>query len=191
MRVITFDIETVGTFSRVRGDYSGMNITVVGVHDSTDNSLTAYTVEELPKLWPILQSTDLLVGYNSDSFDIPILNRYYPGDLTLIPSLDILTKIYEVLDRRIRLEAVAQGTLKKGKSGEGSQAHIWWEQGHYEKVKKYCLDDVALTRELFDYALEHKSLKFKDLGGVKEMKIDTSTWLTVKPKEAQTHILPL
>lgn len=191
LRVITFDIETKGAFTRGMPDTSELSITVVGVHDSFSNSYTAYTVEELPLLWPVLEQADLLVGYNSNTFDIPILNKYYPSDLTVIPSLDLLAEIYLALGRRLRLDSVAQATLKRGKSGEGKLAGEWWDQGEYEKVKQYCLDDVRLTRELFDFALKEGKLRYKDLGAIKDIKLDTSHWLTKKDRVSTTQILPL
>ena len=88
MRVITFDIETANTFTSLsRNDLSSLILSVIGIHDSETNEYSSYIVEELPKLWPILERADVLVGYNSDAFDIPILNKYYPGDLTKIRSL--------------------------------------------------------------------------------------------------------
>ncbi len=191
MRVITFDIETIGGFARGRTDYDGIEVTVVGIHDSDTGLYTAYIKEEFTALWPILERADLLVGFNSDTFDIPILNKYYPGDLSQTPSLDILSEVYKTLGRRIRLEALAQGTLGRGKSGDGKFAGDWWKEGDYEKVKNYCLDDVRLTREIFDYALANRAVKYKDLKDVKEIKLDVSGWLLPRERSASTHILPL
>ncbi|MGB4076805.1 MAG: hypothetical protein WBK28_03830, partial [Minisyncoccia bacterium] len=80
MRAVTFDIETKmsGPFLRGRLDVNQMELTVVGIHDSETNEYSSYLLEELPKLWPLIESADMLIGFNSDSFDIPLLNRYYP-----------------------------------------------------------------------------------------------------------------
>ena len=82
MRAITFDIESISD-SAVRGrvDVAEQEITVVGIHDSLTGEYAAYTRDELPQLWPIFEHADLLIGFNSDAFDVPLLNRYYPGDL--------------------------------------------------------------------------------------------------------------
>jgi hypothetical protein len=191
MRAITFDIETANAFPTLsRSDYSRMEVSVVGIHDSDTGKLTSYVQEEFNQLWPILERADLLIGFNSDSFDIPILNRYYPGDLTKIASLDLLTEVYNVLGRRIRLQSLAEGTLGIGKSGNGLEAVEWWQQGEVEKVRAYCMDDVKITRQIFDYALKHGKLKYKDLGGPREFKIDTSAWTKHDGPAAITHTLP-
>lgn len=189
MRAITFDIETKSS-SPVGGrlDVNTMEITVVGIHDSTTGEYSSYLADELPKLWPIIESAHMLIGFNSDTFDIPLLNRYYPGDLSKIRSLDILAQIYSVLGRRIRLQSLAEATLGKGKKGDGLKAMEWWEQGLYDKVREYCIEDVRLTRELYDYARAHGHLKYKDFNKKRDIQLDTSTWETGAP-HALTHTL--
>jgi len=192
MRAVTFDIETANAFPTLgRGDLSRMEISIVGVHDSETGELTSYSKEEFTKLWPIIERADMLIGFNSDSFDIPLLNRYYPGDLTRIRSLDLLVEVQNVLGRRIRLQSLAEGTLGIGKSGNGLEAVTWWQNGEEDKVRAYCLDDVKITRQIYDYALKHGKLKYKDVGGPREFKIDTATWTKMQDGPAAiTHTLP-
>lgn len=112
MKRITFDIETIGDFGS-NGDFSNLEVTVVCAHNSETGELTSYYKEDLPKLWPLMESADILVGYNSDHFDIPILNKYYAGDLTKIKSVDLLKEIKNVLGRRLKLDNIAEATLGK------------------------------------------------------------------------------
>ena len=193
MRVITFDIESISD-SVVRGhiDVNEQELIVVAVHDSDTNEYSSYTREELPKLWSLIERADMLIGFNSDSFDIPLLNRYYPGDLSHVRSLDLLLEVQKVLGRRIRLQSLAEATLGRGKSGDGLKAGEWWREGEKDKVREYCIEDVRLTRELYDYALANGVLKYKDLRDIRDIKIDTSNWngaVTAMP--AMTHALPL
>jgi DEAD/DEAH box helicase domain-containing protein len=95
-----------------------------------------------------------------------------------------------VLGRRVRLQSLAEATLNKGKSGNGLEAVEWWQQGLVDKVRAYCLDDVRITREIYDYALKHGKLKYKDLGGAREFKIDTSSWNKGSHDSSITHTLP-
>ena len=194
MRAITFDIESISD-SVVHGhvDVREQELTVVAIHDSETGEYSSYFKEDLPKLWPILERADMLIGFNSDSFDIPLLNRYYPGDMTQIRSLDLLSEVQKVLGRRIRLQSLAEATLGKGKSGDGLKAGEWWKEGKKEEVSKYCIEDVRITRELYDYALANGVLKYKDLRDIRDIKMDTSLWNTdVDQKSAvMTHALPL
>ncbi len=194
MRAITFDIESISD-SNVRGrvNVDEQELTVVAIHDSQTGEYASYSREELPRLWPIIERADLLIGFNSDTFDIPLLNRYYPGDLTNMRSLDLLSEVAKALGRRIRLQSLAQATLGKGKAGDGLAAMDWWREGKHDKVREYCIEDVRLTRELYDYALAHGVLKYKDLREIRDIKLDTSSWLLAIPGEARalTHALPL
>ena len=172
MRKIVFDIETKNFLS----DVSKIDIALVATYDSLTDSYSSYLEEELPKLWPILERADMLIGFNSDHFDIPILNKYYPGDLTKIKHLDILKEIKNTYGRRMKLDQLAEGTLGKNKSGGGADATNWWKAGEVEKVRAYCIDDVKLTKELYDYARTNNKLVFKEGGALKEIKLDTSDW---------------
>lgn len=179
MRVLTFDIETANWLGDPGvEDYKGLNIALVGTHDSLTGQYDSFLEADFPRLWKIMEEVDALVGFNSDHFDIPLLNKYYPGDLARIKSIDLMVEVQKVIGRRMRLDALAEGTLGKKKSGHGGQSIVWWRAGEVEKVRKYCLKDVELTRNLFDHALEHGSLKYKELGRTQEVKLDTSSWHT-------------
>jgi DEAD/DEAH box helicase domain-containing protein len=178
MRRIVFDIETAnwmgeeGVF-----DIRDLKIAIVCIHDSETDSYSSYLESELPQLWPILERTDMLVGYNSDHFDVPLLNKYYPGDLTRIKSLDLMTEVQNALGRRLRLDAIADGTLGEKKSGSGLQSLRWWHAGEVEKVRAYCLKDVEITKRVFEYALAHGSITYKELGRAHNVQVDTSSWM--------------
>ncbi len=190
MKRVTFDIETMGDF-RSNGDFSNLEITVVGTHDSETGEYKGFFQEEFGEMWKLFETADILVGYNSDHFDIPILNRYYPGDLTKIKSVDLLKEVKNVLGRRLKLQSLAEATLGHGKSADGLIAMEWWAQGKKEEVKKYCVDDVKVTNELYEYAKKNGSLKYKDYEGVREIKLDTSNWETLEDGgHSLTHTLP-
>lgn len=189
MRIITFDIETANWMSDIgTSDPADLTIALVCIHDSQTGEYKSFLEPELPQLWKILENIDLLVGYNSDHFDIPLLNKYYPGDLTRIKSLDIMKEIQRVAGRRLRLDAIADGTLGKKKSADGAQSIKWWRAGEVEKVRQYCLKDVEITREIFDYAIKNGNVKYRELGRVHEVKLNTSKWLG-EGKNALTYTL--
>ena len=191
MRQITFDIETSNIIPALdRNNLNKLDISIVGVHDSETNEYTSYAKEEFHKLWPIIEGADVLIGYNSDAFDIPILNKYYPGDLSGIKSIDLMVEVQKVLGRRLRLQSLAEATLNKGKSGDGLKAVEWWAQGLVDKVREYCIEDVRITRQLFDYALKNGVLKYKDLRDKRDIKLDTRSWLIPKEPPSMTHTLP-
>ncbi len=191
MRKIVFDIETRNIFQDVgTNNPADLDISVVGIHDSLTDTYSSYLVEEFPKLWPIIEQTDILIGFNSDHFDIPILDKYYPGDLTKIKSVDLLKEIRAVAGRRMKLDQVAEGTLGVNKSGHGLDAIVWWKQGEIEKIKKYCLDDVKITKDLYDFALKNNKLIYKEGPHLFEVKLDTILWETLGDSGTMNHTLP-
>ncbi len=190
MRIITFDIETKNIFQDVgSNDPVDLDISVVCTHDSLDDSYKSYLEGDLSKLWPIIEQADALVTWNGDHFDIPLLNKYYPGDLTKIKSLDLMREVQLKLGRRLKLDTVAEATLGVKKSGHGLEAVEWWKTGEIEKIIKYCIDDVKITRQIYDYAVQHKLLKYRDAGVLKDIKLDTSKWGELEPV-SMTYTLP-
>lgn len=189
LRKITFDIETSNEF--IGGDFNPLklDLALVGAHDSLTDEYTSYTQEELPKLWPLIEKADILIGYNSDHFDIPLLGKYYPGDLTKIKSIDLLKEVRAVLGRRLKLDSLAEATLGRKKIGDGLQSIRWWKEGKIDQVRAYCIEDVRITKEIYDYARANKKLKYMDYEGVREIKIDPSKW-EKGVDHALTHTLP-
>lgn len=190
MRVITFDIETENTFDEVASpEPEALDISVVCIHDSETKEITHYFVEDLPKLWPILEKADALVGYNSDHFDIPLLNKYYEGDLTKIKSIDLMSEIKKSLGRRIKLDDVAEATLGEKKSAHGLQAIVWWRNGERDKVVEYCKQDVNVTRKLYDFILENGFVYVERNGSKEKIDVDTSNWEKVEETPMETQSL--
>jgi len=188
MRYVVFDLETQNIFQEVgSSDPTALDISVATVYDSGTSKFTTVTVDEIDQLWPIIEQADALVGYNSNHFDIPLLNKYYPGDLSVIKSIDLLEEIKKSLGRRLRLDSVAQATVGAKKSADGLQAVRWWREGNIKDIKKYCEQDVNVTKKIFEYALEHGHVKFKDGARKREIPLDTTSWLNVDNDVTMTH----
>ena len=186
MKVITFDIETSNTFDEVGSpDAVDLDLSVISVHDSETGEMTSYYQEDLNKLWPLIEKADSLVGYNSDHFDIPLLNKYYDGDLTKIKSVDLMAEIRKVINRRVKLDHVAQATLGEAKSANGLQAIVWWRNGEKEKVVKYCEQDVNVTRNIYDFAMKNGYIMYPKDGENIKVELDTSDWEKIEENNEQ------
>lgn len=190
MRYVVFDLETQNIFQDVgSNEVTALDISVACAYDFETDIYTTVAVDELQKLWPIIEKADALVGYNSNHFDIPLLNKYYPGDLTHIKSIDLLESIRESLGRRLRLDSVAQATIGAKKSADGLQAVRWWREGKIDEIKKYCEQDVKVTKKIFDYARANGHVLFKDGSRKREIPLNISSWET-KDDTSMTHSLP-
>ena len=177
MRKIFFDIETANEFADVgKREPAALDLAMICIYDSADNSYKSFVKEELKTLWPILERADMLIGFNSEHFDLPLLARYYSGDLSRIRSVDLLKEVKAVLGRRLKLDTLAEATLGKKKLGHGMESIRWWRNGEVEKVRKYCIEDVRITKDLYDYARANGHLKYRDGEDLKEIPLDTSGW---------------
>lgn len=177
MNRIVLDIETKNTFQDVGSrDPRALDISLLVIYDFADGQYKSFLVTDLKRLWPIFEKSDMIIGFNSDSFDIPLLNKYYPGDLTKLYSLDLLEEVRKSMGRRVPLDALAAGTLGTNKTGKGLEAVSWWRNGEIDKIRKYCEEDVKITKELYEYALKHQALKYKLLNEVYTFPVDTGKW---------------
>jgi len=170
---VTLDVETKNLFQEVGNETKKLGISYVGVHDSETNEYFGFFENDLNKMWPLLEEADLIIGYNIKSFDYEVMASYYRGDLKKFPTLDLLEIVKNTLGFRLKLDNLAKATLNRGKIGDGLDAVRYFREGKLDELAKYCLEDVRITREIFDYAMEHKKLKYPDLGGViKEFSVD-------------------
>lgn len=181
MRKITFDIETSNTFQEANStNPRDLDLAVVCIHDSETDQYMHFFKENLNELWPIIEKADLLIGFNSNHFDIPLLDKYYAGNLFDIKSLDLLEKVHASLGRRIKLDDLAKATLGQKKSGNGLESIVWWRNGEIDKVVDYCKQDVKVTKDIFEYALKTGKLKYPKNGNgdIGEFELDTNDWET-------------
>lgn len=178
MKYLVFDIETRNTFEQVGSDQpDALDLSVISIFDSRDQSMKTFEMHELTQAWPLFEGIDFIVGFNSDHFDIPILNKYYPDDLLKIKSIDLLTSVKNSFGRRIKLDNIAEATLGKNKIAHGLEAIKWWNEGKIDLIKKYCEEDVYITRDIFLHALNHRKLFATDREGKKvEIAINTDDW---------------
>ena len=87
-----------------------------------------------------------------------MLQPYLPYPVAPLPVLDIMEEIVKNLGHRLSLDAVAQATLGRGKSGSGLDALKWFKEGKFDLIVKYCLDDVKITKDVYEYGKQHGRL---------------------------------
>lgn len=162
MREIVFDIETYGDIK----NREQLKVTMVSIYEYATQQFRSFEEHQLNELWPILEKAERLIGYNSKFFDVPILNKYYTGNLLAIPHLDILEKIKESSGKRYKLDEIARATLTNiKKSADGLQAQTWFEQGEIDKIREYCEQDVLVTKEVYEFGRKNRMLYYPTLTG--------------------------
>ena len=171
---VVFDIETSNSFADVgKYDPALLKVSLVGLYSYADDKYYSFLENELPKLWPFLEKADRVIGYNIIGFDYKVLNTYYPGDLSKLSSLDLMYVIADSVGRRLKLDDVAHGSLGTGKSGNGLQAIEYFRKGEMDKLRDYCLQDVKVTKEVYEFGRDNGLIRFKNrMGETIEAKVD-------------------
>lgn len=164
---LILDVETKKTFDEVGGFFPDrLGISFVGVckrdNPYDKGEMLSFFEQDLPNLFPLLEQADIVIGFNIDGFDMPTFLPYYNGDISKIPTLDVLTRIKDSAGHRIKLDSVAVETLGVGKSGDGLDAIKYYKNQQWEELKKYCIQDVAVTRDVYDYGLSKGHVKFRN-----------------------------
>jgi DEAD/DEAH box helicase domain-containing protein len=173
---VILDVESQKLFSEVeKNNPRQLGISYVGIYKRETNTYEGFFENQLDQLWPILESSELVIGFNILKFDYAVMSAYYPGDLEKLPTFDLLDAVKDALGFRIGLDNLSRATLGMPKTGTGFEAIEFYRTGQLEKLASYCLNDVKMTKELYDYAQANRSLKYYDLNQIREFKIAIET----------------
>lgn len=153
LRQVVLDLETQKIFDEVGGrNPADLGVSVAGVYFYENDEYICYEETRLPELELRLSKASRVIGFNIRRFDFPVLQPYLKHiDLGQMPHLDIMDDLEKTLGHRVSLQSVASATLGVGKSGSGLDAIHYYRSGDMEKLKKYCLDDVRLTKEIYEF----------------------------------------
>lgn len=176
---VVFDVETQNFFTDPEvgwGNYDALRISVIGAYSYAAGKYFCFEESEMDAAAELFRKTKLLVGFSVNRYDIPVLNRYFarinpPLNLFSKNRLDLLDEIEMVYGRRISLEKLARANLGMGKTGHGAQAIELYRQCRMEELKGYCLQDVEITRRLFERYRDQNYLLIPRRGG-EEIRVD-------------------
>jgi len=143
-------------------------ISALALYDTRDNWLYLYddfTVHDAARR---LESADLVVGFCSAKFDVPVIEGLVGRALRLRYHYDIYVELSrEIAQRGIRtgvgdlkLDTISRRNLGRGKIDHGSHAKELARCGRWGQLFNYCADDVHLTRDLFVKLCRDSGLSF-------------------------------
>ncbi len=198
---VIFDVETKKLFEEITtNDPADLGVSLVSLYrrelDSNfqeiKGELLSFWEQDFEKLWKIFQDADRIIGFNSLKFDVPALQPHAYIKLDKLTHLDMLDTVKQNFGKRIPLAALAAETLGHTKIDVGTNAVKYWKSGDKEslaKLKKYCEADVLITKELYDFGLKHKHLKFKDKWNtVRTVEVDFSYPAVAEVQVKQTGL---
>lgn len=167
---IVFDVETKHSFDEVggRNHFDKLGVSVVGAYvyggaglpaDQT-GQYYAFEEHEMPEFEKLLLSAGRVIGFNIHHFDLPVIKPYLSLNIKKLPTLDLMDGVTQGVGFRVSLDNLAEQTLGARKSGDGMQAIRWYKEGKIDDIKKYCLKDVELTKNLYEFGIKNGHVLF-------------------------------
>ena len=149
-------------------DFSNMGVSVIGAYDYLTDRYRVFCQDNFYEFADRISDPDcVVVSFNGHQFDKPLLDASgLPAmagleEFELAYHYDILRELWKSLGHDpdvftqethsgCGLEACCQANFGLKKTGSGASAPIDWQRGRIGKVIDYCLNDVRLTKRLFD-----------------------------------------
>ncbi|MEW5719211.1 MAG: ribonuclease H-like domain-containing protein [Chloroflexota bacterium] len=164
MNDIFFDLETQKSFQEVGGreNMKLLRVSVAVTFSTATNEFKAYIEKDVTALVADLKAADRVIGFNLLNFDYQVLKAYTTERLSDLKTLDLLDDIYNKLGFRVGLDALAHATLGAQKSADGLLAIQWFREGKIDQLIAYCRDDVAITKQLFEFGRDNGYVMYPD-----------------------------
>lgn len=146
-------------------DHAGMGISVIGAYDYAESRYRVFCADNFAEFLDLCAKRAPLVSFNGIDFDDKVINATLDPYGTMPGSFryDLLAEIWRAagLDPTFGgnshtgygLDATCEVNFGIRKSGSGAHAPIAWQQGRVGEVIDYCLNDIRLTKRLFDHAV--------------------------------------
>lgn len=159
--ILVLDLETQKSFKEVgKANLEKLRVSVVGVYDYLTDKYSTYEEKEIMKFEPRLKEADMIIGFNIRRFDFPVLAPYLFMSIENLPLLDLLDEVEKNRGHRASLDSLAGPTLKQHKTGNGADALILFKENRMDELKRYCLEDVRLTKEVYEYGCREGKVLF-------------------------------
>lgn len=173
-------------------DFAGMGISVVCVYNYADGRYHVFMSDNMHEIKFLIGESDWVVGFNSIKFDAKLLEA---SGIIIPPekNFDVLVEMWKAAgigDIYIRdkhhgynlgdtVEANIDGAAK---SGGGATATELWQDGKIGELIDYAINDVFVTKKLFDSILVQAGLWSPK---------DDGCWLPILPpqKRIQTGVI--
>ena len=143
------------------GDHAGMGISVMGAYDVEKNRARVFCDDNKDEFFETVADADVIVGFNNIPFDNKVTTLCWDGNKEMLDtkSYDILREIWiaaglpPAFNPRTHggygLDATCKANFGTEKSGNGALAPVLWQQGKIGAVIDYCMNDIALTLQLW------------------------------------------
>lgn len=146
-------------------DHQNCGISVICAYDYKTNRYRVFAKDNFQE-FADLADRRYVIGFNSRSFDDNVCRA---NGIPVSTSYDLLVELWAAAGlgpqyehpthAGFGLDATAKANDLPGKTGHGALAPVQWQRGEVGNVIDYCLEDVRLTKILFDLVQETGRLR--------------------------------
>ena len=149
-------------------DHANMGISCVGVYDYADERYRVFMDDNMAGFAALCERRDVIVSFNGLAFD----NRVMAANGIVVPnerSYDLLVELWRAAGLAetfqypshmgFGLDATCERNFGVHKSGNGALAPVLYQRKQFGELIDYCLNDVALTKRLFDAVMADAEIK--------------------------------
>lgn len=159
MKYVVLDIETANPVADWR-DHDALGISWAVVYRSCEDRYMHFQAKNIQAMAANIADADMIVGWNSIAFDIPLLYAVgkkmgVPLAYRDIPHCDLMALCEDATGHKLGLDEVAAWTIGLHKIGARAMAPALARAGEWAMLATYCEHDVMLTRRLFEFASRH------------------------------------
>ncbi len=169
---IVFDIETKNFFTDPgvgRDNFAALEVSAIGIYSYIKDKYFCFLEDEPERAAEFFRNAELIIGFSINIYDIPVLVHYFERyfaanpkaekfDIQKIYKLDLQSEMEMSCGFRPSLNSVSLANLGIGKSGKSDEAGELYRNGKLEELKAYCLQDVRLTKDLYDLSVKQRYL---------------------------------
>lgn len=143
-------------------DHANMGISVIGVYDYANDRYRVFCDDNKAAFVSLVKERELCIGFNSIPFDNSVINVTQDwGTMVEEKCYDLLREMWLAAglpaaftpekNAGYGLDATCEKNFGLKKTGNGAYAPALWQRGRIGDVIDYCLNDVMLTKRMFDY----------------------------------------
>ena len=153
-------------------DHKNMGISCLCCFDYANNRNRVFGWESKQEFIDLTQNRDPLVSFNGLLFDNKVIEATWGLGIPLDTCYDILREVWIAVGvdpdhfefkshGGYGLEALCKENFGIAKTGDGASAPAEWQRGRHCTVIDYCLNDVRLTRALWEKISRGEPIKAK------------------------------
>jgi len=161
---VFYDIETLGL--------NPMKDRIVSIAIDKENIPYVFLNEDekimLREFWSFISRDDMLIGFNNVDFDFPFLikrslinNVIVENNVTHLDLRRVTNSFHMNYDKFVKgkLTDWAEIMGLPVETEDGSQMPIKWKNKEYENIRKHNLEDVKITKALYNRSVSIKLLE--------------------------------